>query len=299
MNNNGVDTLAGVLKGSKTPSSYIKDNINQCNYRTSKDETYILVNPNKNPKGEKLINQYSYFLYQMDYILEEMGADTEDFGLVRCDFCFNSTDKSSFEAYKKLHRLILSCLAKAYKYENCYVSCDLWDFERLSIAIKKDDSEAENYNKCLQSKGKDESANRLELRSKRLRDTGNYKDVIPYQFLIKWFERLDNAIEYFDDVQTEYNNHLEKLYRADIAKPPKERDYLSLSAFLVQYRECIYTRHQMIDLLTRLKDLGQYENPTSKADRFKDQHKIEYFTQRDLKYIVSVLKRKAEEYFER
>ena len=94
----------------------------------------------------------------------------------------------SFEDYQKLHRLILSCLAKAYEYKNCYVSCNLWDFERLSIAIKKDDSEAENYNKARASEGRDESANRLELRSKRMSGTD-----IKYQFMEKWFERLDKA----------------------------------------------------------------------------------------------------------
>ena len=98
----------------------------------------------------------------------------------------------------------------------------------------------------------------------------------------------------FNDVQTEYNNHLERLYKNDIAKPPRERSYLSLNAFLLQHKEAIYTRKQMIDLVGRFEEV---KNPTKKADKFKDNHKIEYFSQKDLDYIIAILKKKAGEYF--
>ena len=159
----------------------------------------------------------------------------------------------------------------------------------MSIAIKKDDSEVENYNKHKESEGKDESANRLEFRSKRMSGTS-----IEYQFMTKWFERLDKARNCFNDVQTEYNNHLERLYKNDIAKPPRERSYLSLNAFLLQHKETIYTRKQMIDLLSRFDEV---KNPTKRADKFKDKHRIEYFSQKDLEYIIEVLKEKTTQYF--
>lgn len=293
MNLNGIDTLSGYIPheiSDKDMKNGVKSNINQCNYQVSNERTYLLINPNKQGKGEKLITKYSEFVDKMSFILSNLGADLSEYDVIRADFCFNSTDKSTYDTYQKLHRLLLSCLAKAYKYKNCYVSCDLWDFERLSIAIKKDDSEAENYNKARQSDGKDECANRLELRSKRMSGTS-----IEYQFMTKWFERLDKARECFNDVQMECNKHLEKLYKDDLGKLPKERNYLSLNAFLLQYKETIYTRKQMIDLLSRFEEV---KNPTKKADKFKENHKIEYFSQKDLEYIIEVLKKKTEEYFD-
>lgn len=289
---NGIDTLSGYIYrqvSEKDMENGVKWNINQCNYQTDNERTYLLINPNKNGKSERLITKYSEFVGKMNFILSSLGADLNELDVIRADFCFNSTDKTTYNSYQKLHRLIISCLAKAYKYKNCYVSCDLWDFERLSVAIKKDDSEIENYNKDRQSEGTDESANRLELRSKRMSGTS-----IEYQFMTKWFERLDKARKCFDDVQMESNNHLEKLYKKDLAKPPKERNYLSLNAFLLQYKEAIYTRKQMIDLVSRFEEV---KNPTKKADKFKENHKIEYFSQKDLDYIIKVLKDKATEYF--
>lgn len=293
MSLNGIDTLSGYVPDVVTYKDMrngIKENISKCNYQPDKERTYIVVNPNKKAGStEKLITKYSEFVEKMSYILSSMDRTLDDMDVIRADFCFNSTDISSYHSYQKLHRLIISCLAKAYKYKNCYVSDSLWNFERLSVAIKKDDSEIENYNKYRESDGKDESTNRLELRSKRMSGT-----TIEYQFMTKWFERLDKAQKLFEDVQKEYNDQLEKLYKDDLQKPPKERNYLSLNAFLLQYKECIYARKQMIDLVGRFDEV---KNPTKKADKFKDNHKIEYFSKKDLEYIIKVLKKKTVEYF--
>jgi hypothetical protein len=293
MNLYGIDTLSGYIprrvKETEYNMSTAKVNINQCNYKVDEEKTYLLINPNKQGEGESLITKYSDFVKKMEHILDSVGVDLNEYDVIRADFCFNSTDTSTYNSYQKLHRLLISCLAKAYKYKNCYVSCGLWDFERLSIAIKKDDSEVENYNKHRESEGKDESANRLEFRSKRMSGTS-----IEYQFMTKWFERLDKARNCFNDVQTEYNNHLESLYKNDIVKPPRERSYLSLNAFLLQHKETIYTRKQMIDLLSRFDEV---KNPTKRADKFKDKHRIEYFSQKDLEYIIEVLKEKTTQYF--
>lgn len=289
---NGFDTLSGYVPKMVTYNDMkngVKNNINRCSYQPDRERTYIVINPNKHDGGENLITKYSDFVDKMAFILDSVGVSLSDMDIIRADFCFNSTDKTSYHTYKKLHRLIISCLAAAYKFKNCYITDDLWTSERLSIAIKKDDSEAENYNKHRESDGNDESANRLELRSKRMSGTS-----LEYQFIIKWFERLDKAKESFDKVQKMANEHLEKLYKNDLKKPKKERDYLTLNAFLLQYKECIYTRKQMIDLLGRFDEV---KNPVKKADKFKEHHKIEYFSKKDLDYIIQTLKEKTSEYF--
>lgn len=289
---NGIDTLSGYIPGKVSENDMkngVKTNINQCNYQIARERTYLLINPNKHGKQERLITSYSEFYEKMKFIMGNIGANLDDLDVIRADFCFNSTNPKSYGTYQKLHRLILSCLSMAYKYNNCYVSCDLWSFDRLSVAIKKDDSEGENYNKHLESGGKDECSNRLELRSKRMSGTS-----IQYQFMEKWFERLNKAAKCFDDVQKKVNDNLEKLYKEDIKKPAKERNYLSLNAFLLQYKESIYTRKQMIGLLSRFEEV---KNPLKRADRFKENHKIEYFSRKDLEYIIEVLKKKTTKYF--
>lgn len=292
LNSNGIDTFSAYVHGqAERVGDETKRNIKSCSYQPDKEKTYIEVNPNKQKNGgEKLITKYSDLKEKVKQILKELSKSPEDLDMIRADFCFNSKNEESYHEYKKLHRLLISCLAKAYKFKNCYQSKDLWTHESLSIAIKKSDSEIENYNKKKESNGKDENCNRLEIRSKLMRGS-----TLEYQFLLKWFERLDKAKGMYKEVQQESNRQLEKLYKEDLKKKKRDRDYLSLNAFLMQYRECIYCRRQMIDLLSRFEEV---EAPEKKADKFKEKHKIEYFSQRDIDFLVDVLKKKLIEYFE-
>lgn len=292
LNTNGIDTLSAYVHGqAERIGNETQRNIKSCSYQPDKERTYIEVNANKQKNGnEKLITKYSEFKAKLKEILKELSKKPEDLDMIRADFCFNSKNEKSYHEYKKLHRLLISCLAKAYKFKNCYHSKDLWTHESLSIAIKKSDAEIENYNKKKESNGKDESCNRLEIRSKLMHGSS-----LEYHFLCKWFERLDKAREMFKEVQEESNRQLEKLYKEDLKKKKRDRDYLSLNAFLMQYRECIYCRKQMIDLLSRFDEIG---DPEKKADKFKEKHKIEYFSQRDIDFLIEVLKKKLIEYFE-
>lgn len=290
----GIDTVSGYIPGiNPTITDEVRNNITQYNIKPSKDKTYVFINPNRDSfGGEKLITRYSGFVLKMQQILNELGADLNEFDVIRADFCINSVD-DTYNEYQKLHRLLISCLAKAYKYKNCYVSCDLWDWQKLSIAIKKDDSEVENYNKKRQSMGKDESANRLELRSKRMSGSS-----IEYQFMCKWFERLDKAFECFDEVQKIQNDHLEKIYKEDLARRKELKKickFASLNEFLRYYKECIYTRKQLIDLVSRFDEV---KNPVNKAKKFKERNEIEFFSKKDLAVIIQTLKDKTKEYFE-
>lgn len=289
---NGIHTLSGYLPLQINPEQVTEnaEKIKRCNYQIAKNRTYLWLNPNKKGLNERLITSYSGLLSVIGGIFQELDSDKAEYEIVRADFCFNSQE-NSYEDYKKLHRLLLSCLSKAYKYKNCYHTVDLWESETLSIAIKKDDAEAENYNKAKQSWGLDESSNRLELRSKKCNCTiDNLSDVIE----VKWGKQLNKAIEHFEDVQKEYNLHLEMLYKADLEKDSRDRNYLNLDAFLLQYKDCIFTRKQLIDLLSRFEEI---KNPVKKANRFKERHHIEYFSKADLNMIVRCLKEKMNDFF--
>lgn len=175
MNRVGVHTLSGYTDQKLTKEDLtriedkdIKKSIKKCNFDTKREQSYLLINPNKTKNGEKLITQYSDFLIKMNQIFTDLGMDQSQMHVTRADFCFNSSEKTDFEDYKKLHRLLLSCLACAYDYKNVYHSQDLFTWKSKSMAIKRKDSEAENYDKYAESNGKDESCNRLELRSLQL-----------------------------------------------------------------------------------------------------------------------------------
>jgi hypothetical protein len=218
-----------------------------------------------------------------------MGLAPDDFHINRADLCFNSTDPESFAQYQKLHRLLICCIADKYSFKNCYQSQDLFSYDGLSVAIKNDRYEIENYDKERESDSKDECKNRLELRSKKMQHS-----TIRHEFIDLWMCKLDEAIGNYKSVQQRYNMNLERLYKLDLAKPKQKRRYLNLTAFLLQYQECIFCRAQLIDLLARFDEV---KDPEAKADNFKKKHKIEYFSQADLKYIVDCLKRKTEVYF--
>lgn len=288
----GIDTVSGYIKGLVSKNDMTEDiteNITTCTYIAESDKTRLIINPNIVNGQEKLITKYSDFKERMEFIFSNMGKTYNDFEPYRVDFCFNSTDLNSYKAYYKAHRLLILCLAKAYTYHNTYSTKDLWTYKDLSVAIKNDTSEIENYNKCLESQGKDVCKNRLEIRSKRTTGSSIYIE------LFKWFERFDKALSKFDDVQKKCNNHLIKLYNDDLKKEPLERDYLSLEAFLLQYKGSIYTRKQMIELI---RSLDSSINPENKADKFKEKHNIEYFFQEDLDFIVQTLKGKITTYLE-
>lgn len=290
----GIHTVSGTSNVIATdPATSISDNsIKVCSQRKvrNKDmvETYLQINTNKHTGVQKMITRYSEFMSVLEEVLSGIGMKKDDFKINRADFCFNFSTEEHYEAYKKLHRMLLCCLSDKYSFKNAYQTQDLWTYESLSLAIKNDSYEAENYNKFLESEGSDEAKNRLEIRSKKI------KSDIPHEFLEIWCDKLHKCLDHFEAVQQRYNMNLERLYKEDLEKPKKQRRYYNLTAFLLQYQDCIFTSSQMVDLLSRFDEV---ENPKARAKNFKSRHNIEYFSKTDLKYIVSIITKKMEEYF--
>lgn len=245
---------------------------------------YLQMNPNKAVNDEDMIHSYSEFEEVMFDALTSIDA----VGLVitRADLSFNSDDSDDYELFKKLNRLLICCIADACNVKNCYKASDLWTDRSLSVAIKSDRLEAENYNKELENPNVKAKC-RLELRSKRI--TGTLKE----EFMEKWFTRLDAALDHFEAVQDRYNDNLLMLWQEDQSKLKKDRQYLSLTAFLMRYSDCIYTRRQLINLLTAIG----VNKPESTAKHFKEKHTMEFFSKTDLKVIVEGIKKATRKYF--
>ena len=251
------------------------------------NDYYLQINPNKAISDTKMIKRYSEFKRILEETLEQVEADT--FQLNRVDLAFNSDYLEDYELFKKLNRLLICCISQEYNIKNCYETKDLWTFKSLSVAIKGDRLEAENYNKAVESKGKTDTKNRLEIRSLRL----NGKYTIEEEFLKNWSARLDAAIEQFENVQSRYNEILVNLWLEDKAKPKKEQVFVSTTAFLLQFQNCIYSRKQ---LQSFYEQIG-HKNPQNAAKKFKDNHKIEFYSKTDLKEVVKALKQAMTDYF--
>lgn len=249
-------------------------------------EYYLQLNPNKAVGAETLVKTYSELKKILEQAFEEMKIT--NFRITRADFCFNSDQSEDYELFKKLNKLLIACIADAENIKNCYQTVDLWTNKSLSVAVKNDYIEAENYDKGLQSHGMTETKNRLELRSKRV------KKSLDVEFQEKWFLRLDKACERFEFVQDRYNYELSRIWKIDSERSKKERDYISVDAFLIKFKDCIFTRKQLIDLLANMG----VKNPAVKAKKFKDKHQIEFYSKKDLTEVIEALKIHAKQYFE-
>lgn len=255
---------------------------------TDEQETYLQMNPNKLDVNEELFRSYSEFEAALNDTLISLGLNPKEYTIKRCDLCFNSENQEDYLIYKKLHKLIIACIAETYQVKNTYQTFDLWTYAPLSIAAKNSDIEIESYDKQRESNGKSTIASRMELRSKRLETQD-----LQFEFLARWYKRLTKSIQNYQAVQEHYNRELSKMFLEDLEKPRSARKYHNMNAFLMQYSDCIFRRGQLIDLYVRLG----VEDPKRAATNFKRSHRIEFFSQADLEFITDVIRRKAEVFF--
>lgn len=246
----------------------------------------VRLNPN-NLGGGMPILAYSKFTEALSVIFEETGINNIYWN--RVDFRLDSDDPTHFEAYFKLHKLLISCLSLEYKIDNNYTTNELFSGKSLNIAIRADSIQVENYDKAAQSKGQDVAAARLEERSTKLRN----KDI-KQEFTVTWIDRWKRSIGHFDEVQVRYNNELEAIYKADLKKPKRQRDYISLTAFLMAKKDSIFTKRQLINLLSRFDEV---QNPLNRATDFKRKHSIEFFSLNDLHHAIREIEKATQQFF--
>ncbi len=248
---------------------------------------YMQLNPNKSVGDTTMIKGYSQFQKVLLAAFDRIEAD--EFWATRVDMALNSDDETDYESFKKLNKLLICCIADKYNMKNCYHTTDLWTHKSLSVAVKNSTIEVENYNKDLESDGKTEAKNRLEMRSKGLKAGSDIKG----EFSVKWFKRLDDAYERFDSVQERFNKELFAVWVEDQEKDKKERTFSTWTSFLLIYKDCIFTKKQ----LASLYKMYGVKNPEKSAHTFKDRHKIEFYSKKDLAVIIEAIKNCILEYF--
>lgn len=253
-------------------------------YSSRTDRTTSIINPNK------LIGdlfKYSEFETAFESILA--ASRINDYSIVRADMRFDNYDPDHYRRYAKLNRYLISLLAVQYRVENCYRTTNLFNQRQLSVAIKNRYFEIENYDKDAESHGKDPAKSRLEERSKAWKD----KDL-QQEFTGSWFDRWDKSLtdQNIERVQKTYNDELEKLYKEDKNAFPTR--FRSLTDFLLQYQDCIFSRKQLINLLGRFEEV---QNPVTRSKNHKQKYGIEFFSKSDLKAAVAEIKRATEEFY--
>lgn len=283
----GIHTISAVVDDLDPDAAASSPIVKSCFTKKIRGEHvyYLQLNPNK-ATNQPIISSYSQYKRVIDEFLKLTSA--EGFRITRADFALDSGAEGDFLLFRKLNKLLISCIAEANKIKNCYESQELWSKQPLNIAIKNGYIEAESYDKSKESGGQSSVANRLELRSKRLND-----DMVE-EFTQNWPERLKQALNVFEAVQARYNERLIEDWEANQKKDRKEKAFFSVTSFVLGNKDRIFTRRQLDNLLDRIGA----KNPAAAAKKLKNKHKIEFFSMTDLKVVVKHLIKIITEYFE-
>ena len=100
---------------------------------------------------------------------------------------------------------------------------------------------------------------------------------------MKWCNRLDGAVskQNFEHLQSELNKALYGRYTIE-----KQSRGFSINEFLYKYQSIIFTSRQMAELY---RILG-YKDPVQQAKKYKSRKGIEYFSHKDLRTYVKLIK---------
>lgn len=252
--------------------------------------SYYILNPDK-AYQTSIYNSIDYN-NSLNYMLDSIKLDKPVKS--RIDFRFDSFD-DNYNELLKLNKLVVLLIANKYKVTNCYESYNPLTNEALTIRIQSKYIEAENYNKGLQEPD-GFVKNRLELRSKALTADipENEKEFREFD---KWCVRLDKAIT------ADNFNRLTSRINISLVERFKEWSKLkghTLSNFITQYENCIFTSRQLENLLTQLneKNLTIIYNCKESAKKYKKRYGLEFFSLNDLKVYKAKLIESGAGFFE-
>lgn len=260
--------------------------VSTCIYRSDNERLYLKLNLNKGLPQNDMIRTFSEYRKRLEELMNSIGYGCHDLTVTRSDLCINSHLAQSYERYRKLLKYILCCCYYGLDLKNGYETQDPLSFTHLNLKFSNRNLEIENYNKEIESHGSVPTRNRLELRSMKL-NCG--VDEIPEEFKV-WCKRLELSLDQAQTVQENFNNRIEEVYINDRVK--------TVDSIVDQYRNCIFTRSQLRDLLKRIdRKNNSDEEKEHSARYFKGKYKIEFFSGHDLVVTVKAIKEKINLYF--
>lgn len=255
----------------------IKTDKNKVNPVTGEITYKAIVNPNK---WSGLVTTYDDLQNVLTEITQEIGI--KEYRIARADFAVDCFE-DNYDELHKLNKCICLLLAIAYHLKNRYESVDPLSIEHLTTRVQSEYMECENYNKNIESDNTSPVYNRLEFRSKaNLKTKKDIPDLVQ-----DWCNRLDKAVNYFDNLQNICNDYL-------IIRWNKEKDIKvkSISEFIRKYQDNIYSSKQLINFYSRLG----FDKPKSKAKNFKRYNHIEYLSLRDINIYIGSIKKSLKAY---
>lgn len=260
--------------------------VTNCIYRSDNEKLYLKLNLNKGISGNDMIRSFSEYRKRLNGLMNSIGYDIKDVVITRADLCINSNLEQSYERYRKLLKYILCCCFYELDLKNGYETQDPLSFTHLNLKFGNRNLEIENYNKEIESHGSVPTRNRLEMRSLKLKCT---IDDLPEEFK-KWCERLELSLGQVKTVQDNFNVRIEEIYKNDKAK--------TVDSIVDQFRNCIFTRSQLRNLLKRIDRKNNCDNEKNSSARYyKSKYKIEFFSDHDLSVTVNAIKEKINLYF--
>ena len=260
--------------------------VSTCIYRSETGRLYLKLNLNKGLPQNDMIRTFSEYRKRLEELMNSIGYGCHDLTVTRSDLCINSHLAQSYDRYRKLLKYILCCCFYGLDLKNGYETRDPLSFTHLNLKFSNRNLEIENYNKEIESHGSVPTKNRLELRSKKLNCT---IDEIPEEFKV-WGERLEMALSQVNTVQVNFNDRIEEIYQNDKAK--------TVDSIVDQFRNCIFTRSQLRDLLKRIDRKNNCdEEKNSSARYYKSKYKIEFFSSHDLVVTLNAIKEQINLYF--
>lgn len=260
--------------------------VSTCVYRSDTERLYLKLNLNKGLSGNDMIRTFSEYRERLNELMNSIRYDMSDVTVTRADLCINSNLDWSYNRYRKLLKYILCCCYYGLDLKNGYETRNPLSFTHLNLKFSNRNLEIENYNKEIESHGSVPTRNRLELRSKKLNCT---VDKLPEEFK-KWCDRLEMSLGQADTVQVNFNDRIAEIYQNDRAK--------TVDSIVDQYRNCIFTRSQLRDLLKKIDEKNNSDKEKHNSARyFKSKYGIEFFSDHDLVVTVRAIKEKINLYF--
>lgn len=260
--------------------------VSTCTYRSDTERLYMKLNLNKGVVNNDMILRFQEYRNRLNELMNSFGYDLKDLVITRADLCVNSNLDQSYDRYRKLIKYILCCCFYGLDLRNGYETQDPLTFTHLNLKFGNRNLEIENYNKEVESHGSVPTKNRLEMRSMKL---NCMVDEIPEEFK-KWGKRLEMSLGQINTVQVNFNDRIEEIYQNDRAK--------TVDSIVDQFRNCIFTRSQLRDLLKRIDEKNNSDNEKNSSARYyKAKYKIEFFSDHDLMVTVRAIKEKIDLYF--
>lgn len=292
------------IKSEETTPTKEKQISNCIATRMNKEGTIATskINPNK-LNGD--VFSFSDFKNVFNTILMENGIN--EYRITRADMRLDNYNSDHYLSFAKLNKYIISALALSYSVKNRYKTVELISENQLSIAIKNDYFQVENYDRAAKSEitgnTSEQAQARFEERStsrqwRKMNAGINFAEsdwnfqLLKREFTVGWESRWEKARESLKLVQDTYNHELIKKYYKNKNSYPVQ--FRTLTDFLIRYQDSIFTKMQMVDLL---KKLG-IKNAENRAKYHKNKYGIEYFSKADVDFAIEEIKRATHCYFD-